>query len=97
MIAAGDVNAVIDEEAGMVRFKDDVDGGSVSIEALQERMSKVVDMQRRLVEASRAIQLEPKYVGNLLRQDILSAGAGTSGGAGVPDAADLPPDAMDDS
>lgn len=81
----------------MVRFKEGVDGNSVSIEALQERMGKVVDMQRRLVEASRAIQLEPKYVGSLLRSDILSAGAGASGGAGVPDASDVNPDAMDDS
>lgn len=81
----------------MVAFTEDLDGAAVSVEALQERMAKVSDMQRRLVEASRAVQLEPKYVGNLLRQDNLSAAGGASGGGAAVDIADPAADAMDDS
>lgn len=96
MIAAGDVKAVIDEEAAMVRFTDDIDGGAVSVDALHERMAKVADMQKRLLEASRTTQLEPKYVSNLLRQDVFPAAVAVPGAA-MADVTDLPTDAMDDS
>jgi len=99
MIAAGDVDAMIDEEAGMVKFKEGSEGSPVTIEDLQERMGQVADMQRRLVQASRAVRLENKYVGNLLRQDFLASTAGPSSGAAqLPmEVGDLAADAMDDS
>eukprot|EP00892_Ulva_mutabilis_P007652 jgi/Ulvmu1/5259/UM022_0053.1 len=99
MIAAGDVNAVIDEGAGMVKFQESGEGALVSLEALQERIGKVADMQRRLVEAARAVRLENKYVGHLLRQDFAAGAAGPSSASPqlAVDAGVMAADAMDDS
>lgn len=105
MIAAGEVNATIDEEQGMVKFTDSKRGATVSIAALRQQVSKISKLQSMLVDATRQAKLENRYVANLMRQqDMSSAGPSYGGmssqlpssGALAQPEVDMAPDLMGD-
>ena len=97
MIAAGDVDATIDEGEGMVKFCDNKQPENVSPAKLQERITKIATLQSLLVESTRSAQLEHKYVANLVRNQDISHPVFDSSSlqatSGVqPDAMDVTPD-----
>lgn len=73
MIAAGEVNAIIDEEEGMVKFSDTKSNSTVSIADLREQVSKMSKLQSMIIDATRQAKLENRYVANLMRQQEMSS------------------------
>jgi hypothetical protein len=73
MIAAGDVNATIDEGEGMVKFSDGKRGATVSIAELRQKVGKISKLQAMIVDATRQAKLENRYVANLMRQQEMSS------------------------
>ena len=82
MIAAGEINALIDEGEGMVKFTDSKRGATVSIADLRKQVGKISELQSMLVDATRQAKLENRYVANLMRQQEMSS-AGPSYGGGM--------------
>lgn len=73
MISAGDVNATIDEEEGMVKFSDSKRASTVSIADLRKQVNKISKLQSMLVDATRQAKLENRYVASLMRQQEMSS------------------------
>jgi hypothetical protein len=102
MIAAGHVNATIDEEEGMVRFSDSKQDAPVTSSMLRERVAKISTLQSLLTDATRQAKLEHKLVASLMRHaevavpGVDSTSLQAAGAIAQPEAIDLTPDLMGD-
>lgn len=76
MIAAGEMQAKIDEVAGMVCFEEDTHDDSPALAAaIQEKSKIIMQLQGRLKAAVQEATLEPKYVQKVLSQNRSRQGA----------------------
>lgn len=80
MIAAGRINALIDEGEGMVKFTDSRRGATVSTADLRQQVGKIAKLQSMLVDATRQAKLENRYVANLMKHQDLNSGGPSYGG-----------------
>ncbi|KAA0202633.1 hypothetical protein HAZT_HAZT011245 [Hyalella azteca] len=68
MIEDGEIHASINQKDGMVVFKDNPEqyNASDTLDLLHERMERVMEMEKRLVEMEEAIQKNPSYIHKLM-------------------------------